>query len=116
MALMTTGTETKADDHRHHDWREAGDAWGHAANDWAYLYEHYADDVMLALFDRLGVGPALELLDVACGAGHGRRAQRRPASTPPRPSSRSPGIAAPTPISGWGRCSSCRGRTSDSTR
>ena len=50
-------------------WREAGAAWGHAANDWACLYEHYAVDVITAMFAHLGVGPGRRLLDVACGAG-----------------------------------------------
>ncbi|NNE10675.1 MAG: methyltransferase domain-containing protein [Ilumatobacter sp.] len=52
-----------------HDWRQAGDAWGHAPVDWSCLYEHYAIDVMVALFDRLEVGEGTELLDVACGSG-----------------------------------------------
>ena len=25
-----------------HDWRIAGEAWGHAARDWSTLFEHYA--------------------------------------------------------------------------
>lgn len=52
-----------------HDWREAGIAWGHAAADWACLYEHYNTEVMLAVFTRMGVGPGAEMLDVACGSG-----------------------------------------------
>jgi SAM-dependent methyltransferase len=52
-----------------HDWREAGDAWGHAANDWACLYEHYAIDVIAAIFGRVGVAPGVRVLDVACGSG-----------------------------------------------
>jgi SAM-dependent methyltransferase len=52
-----------------HDWQEAGEAWGHAANDWACLSEHYAIEVILAMFDRIGVEPGAELLDIACGAG-----------------------------------------------
>jgi SAM-dependent methyltransferase len=52
-----------------HDWRAAGDAWGHQAADWACLYEHYAIDVLVAIFGRVGVGPGTNLLDVACGSG-----------------------------------------------
>ncbi len=52
-----------------HDWREAGSAWGHAANDWACLWEHYSFPTVMAIFGRLGVGPGVKLLDVACGSG-----------------------------------------------
>jgi ubiquinone/menaquinone biosynthesis C-methylase UbiE len=52
-----------------HDWREAGNAWGHAANDWACFWEHYSTPTVTAIFDRLGVGPGVRLLDVACGSG-----------------------------------------------
>ena len=53
----------------HHDWRAAGEAWGRRAADWACLYEHYAIDVLLAIFGRVGVGPGTSLLDIACGSG-----------------------------------------------
>ncbi len=52
-----------------HNWRAAGEAWGHRAADWACLYEHYAIDVLIAIFGRVGVGPGTSLLDVACGSG-----------------------------------------------
>ena len=52
-----------------HDWRKAGTAWGHAANDWACLWEHYSFPTVMAMFGRLGVGPGMKLLDVACGSG-----------------------------------------------
>ena len=65
---MTT-THRPAPSQSGHDWRSAGEAWGHAATDWACLYEHYAFDVLLAMFPRLGVGPDTELLDIACGSG-----------------------------------------------
>ena len=52
-----------------HEWREAGEAWGRSAVDWACLYEHYATEVVAAIFARTGVGPGVDLLDVACGAG-----------------------------------------------
>lgn len=68
MLAMSTQHLTEAD-RTDHDWREAGDAWGHAANDWSCLYEHYAFDVIAAIFGRLGVGPGVSLLDIACGSG-----------------------------------------------
>ena len=52
-----------------HDWRTAGEGWGHRANDWSCLFEQYAIDVIFALFTRLDVGPSTRLLDVACGSG-----------------------------------------------
>lgn len=50
-------------------WLEAGDAWSHAARDWACLYEHYAVEAIGAIYDWVGVGAGVEMLDVACGAG-----------------------------------------------
>jgi SAM-dependent methyltransferase len=64
-AVMSAQTEQK----RPHDWREAGDAWGHAANEWACLYEHYSADVIIAIFERVGVRSSTSLLDLACGSG-----------------------------------------------
>jgi SAM-dependent methyltransferase len=64
-SVMTTGTGLP----NTHDWRTAGEAWGHAPTDWACLYEHYAYEVITAIFDRLRIGPGVELLDIACGAG-----------------------------------------------
>lgn len=52
-----------------HDWREAGSAWGRAANDWSCLFEHYAAAVTSAIHRHTGVGPGTMLLDVACGSG-----------------------------------------------
>ena len=51
------------------DWREAGQAWGRAARDWAFLLEPYARRANEDLFDALGVGERTVLLDVACGSG-----------------------------------------------
>ena len=84
-----------------HDWREAGSAWGHAANDWSCFWEHYSTPSVVAMFQRLGVGPGVRLLDVACGSGavaflaavdgsgsrrhrRGGRADRRRAAAQPR--------------------------------
>jgi ubiquinone/menaquinone biosynthesis C-methylase UbiE len=70
---MSNPTDTSTSEQSTHDWREAGEAWGHSANDWAYLYEHYALDVMIAIFQRLGVAEGTHLLDVACGSGFAMR-------------------------------------------
>jgi len=68
---MTSTTDALFTDEpeRSGDWREAGDAWGHSANDWAYLFEHYALGVIIAIFERIGVGEGARLLDIACGSG-----------------------------------------------
>ncbi len=52
-----------------HDWREAGEAWGDRATDWAYLWEPYARSANRAVFDRLPVADGTRLLDIACGSG-----------------------------------------------
>ena len=66
---MTTSTPLSTD----HDWRQAGDAWGHAASDWATLYEHYSIDILLAMFSKLGIEDGSEVIDIACGSGLGAR-------------------------------------------
>ncbi len=64
------------------DWAVAGDAWGHAATDWAYRFEPYNRDAVEDVFTRLEVGPGRRLLDVACGAGLAiARAERLGAET-----------------------------------
>ena len=45
---------------------QAGEAWGHRANDWSCLWEHYSLDVLLAMFAALGIAPGVDLLDIAC--------------------------------------------------
>jgi len=52
-----------------HDWRTAGEAWGSRANDWSCLYEHYAVDVLIAMFTKIGIAPGTRLVDIACGSG-----------------------------------------------
>jgi SAM-dependent methyltransferase len=70
-------TSTTHDD----GWVAAGAAWGHAAPDWAYLFEPYARDAADHLFDLLGVGPLTMLFDMACGGGYATaRAARRGAA------------------------------------
>jgi SAM-dependent methyltransferase len=52
-----------------HDWEEAGAAWGHRARDWACLFEHYATETILTIFDEIRAGAGTSLLDIACGSG-----------------------------------------------
>jgi len=52
-----------------HDWREAGEAWGDRATDWAYLWEPYARSANQAVFDHIPVAAGTRLLDIACGSG-----------------------------------------------
>jgi SAM-dependent methyltransferase len=51
-------------------WREAGKAWEHAAEDWAFLFEPYARDAIDHIFNTLGVGEGVDLFDMACGSGY----------------------------------------------
>lgn len=51
------------------DWQLAGEAWGHAATDWAYGFESYARDAVEEVFAAAAVGRGTRLLDVACGSG-----------------------------------------------
>lgn len=59
-----------------HDWRAAGVAWGHAAVDWACLFEHYAVDVLVAMCAATDVTKGRDVVEVACGAGYGMRFMR----------------------------------------
>lgn len=67
MMTMTNGIDDTSE--TAHDWQEAGEAWGHSATDWACLYEHYAMEVIMAIFEGVGVAPGVKLLDMACGSG-----------------------------------------------
>ncbi len=59
-------------------WKEAGAAWGHAALDWAYLFEPYGRDAAEHIFTTIGVDETTDLLDLACGSGYATaRAARR---------------------------------------
>ncbi len=63
-------------------WVGAGEAWGHAPLDWAYLFEPYARDAIEALFSICGVGEGTKLFDMACGSGYAlARAHRLGART-----------------------------------
>lgn len=76
-----TDSDTDTDDHAAtvrpheggHDWEIAGEAWGHAAVEWATLFEHYAVEVVDAIAAGASIGPGCRLLDVACGAGWATR-------------------------------------------
>jgi SAM-dependent methyltransferase len=47
-----------------------GRLWGAAARDWARLAEPAATPFYDAVFDAIGVGPGVSLLDAGCGAGY----------------------------------------------
>ena len=65
---LETMTIIPEQEHRE-DWQKAGDAWGHAATDWAYRFEPYARDSIEQLFRELPVETGTRVLDVTCGAG-----------------------------------------------
>ena len=50
-------------------WKDAGEAWGARAHDWAYLFEPYARPANDVVFDQVGVQDGVRLLDIACGSG-----------------------------------------------
>jgi SAM-dependent methyltransferase len=56
-----------------HDWRVAGEAWGHAADDWSTLMEHYAVEVVAAIGQRCDIESGSRVLDMACGSGWAMR-------------------------------------------
>jgi len=69
LMTKTTRSVSVTSPEKAHDWQEAGDAWGHSATDWSCLYEHYAIDVIFAIFQRVGISEQTSLLDIACGSG-----------------------------------------------
>ena len=50
-------------------WEISGRAWSARAAEWAYLWEPYSRPANALVFDRLGVGPGVRLVDIACGSG-----------------------------------------------
>ncbi len=65
----TTDKDHPADTPEGHDWEVAGSAWGRRSRDWACLFEHYAVDVIQAIFRRVGIDEGTSMLDIACGSG-----------------------------------------------
>lgn len=64
------------------DWQIAGDAWAHAAIDWAYRFEPHSRDAIEHLFAQMPIGPTTNMLDMACGSGYALGlAERRGATT-----------------------------------
>ncbi|HEX6870486.1 MAG TPA: methyltransferase domain-containing protein, partial [Micromonosporaceae bacterium] len=58
-----------------------GALWGAAAEDWAQLTESTSTPIYEAVFDAMGVGPGVRLLDAGCGAGMAMQlAQKRGAT------------------------------------
>jgi 2-polyprenyl-3-methyl-5-hydroxy-6-metoxy-1,4-benzoquinol methylase len=81
-ATTATTSNHSADADEGNGWREAGAAWGHAAQDWAYLFEPYARDAAEHIFDEVDLREGTELFDMACGSGYATaRAARRGART-----------------------------------
>lgn len=63
-------------------WKLAGEAWGHAAADWAFHFETYARDGIEEVFSLVGVTEGIDLFDMACGSGYAlSRAERLGANT-----------------------------------
>jgi SAM-dependent methyltransferase len=62
-------------------WKDAGEAWGARATDWAFYQESLCANSYDAVHQALEVGSGVRLLDVACGSGlalqraHARGAQ-----------------------------------------
>lgn len=67
---MTTTTDTHGAAQARPDWQIAGEAWGHAAADWAYGFEPYGRDAIETVLATTGVSTDTRILDVACGAGY----------------------------------------------
>lgn len=61
---MTTKTAERQ------DWEVAGEAWAHAALDWAYRFEPHTRDAIEHVLTTLGVTTGTRLLDMACGSGY----------------------------------------------
>lgn len=82
MSTTTTSERSNAETVEREDWEIAGDAWSHAAIDWAYRFEPYARDSIDHLFRELPVTEGTDLLDLACGSGYALgRAERLGAKT-----------------------------------
>lgn len=81
-AMTETTTPTAENDAMRDDsWITAGRGWGARAAEWAYLFEPYALPANQLVFDRLGVGPTTNYLDVACGSGYAANLAHRRGAT-----------------------------------
>lgn len=69
----TSTTDDRAPRPDGHDWRIAGEAWGHAARDWSTLFEHYAVEAVAAIGRAVDARPGSRVLDVGCGSGWAMR-------------------------------------------
>lgn len=67
--MLTTEPTTEPTSQPAPGWMLAGEAWSHAATDWAYGFEPYSRDAIETVLAATNVGPATTVLDVACGAG-----------------------------------------------
>ena len=82
-------------------WKEAGDAWGARATDWAFYQEPLCANSYDAVHQALEVANGFRLLDVACGSGLALSERtpagpRWPALMPPRTCCGSPPNGART--------------------
>ena len=63
---ITTTTRTEEQP----DWLEAGEAWSHAALDWAMKFEPHSRDAIEHVFRHMNVGQETSVVDLACGSGY----------------------------------------------
>ncbi len=68
MTTIVTTPDPAADTRP--DWQIAGEAWEHAAVDWAYRFEPHSRSAIEHVFAATGVEAGVDLLDLACGSGY----------------------------------------------
>ncbi|HUW04432.1 MAG TPA: class I SAM-dependent methyltransferase [Acidimicrobiales bacterium] len=68
--MTTIETTTGPSPDTRPDWQIAGEAWEHAAVDWAYRFEPHSRSSVEHVFATTGVGQGVDLLDLACGSGY----------------------------------------------
>ena len=101
-------------------WRGVDEGWGRRAADFASLAEPANCREYVAMHQHLGVGPAIRLLDVACGSGLAIElaAARGATCAGIDASHRLVAVArdrTPEPTSRWATCTRCPGRRTPST-